>query len=353
MSKNFAKIAFRDMLIAVGILVLASAVCFFLQGVSESDTHVPLIFVLAVFLISLKTQGYLLGVLASLAAVFGVNFVFTYPYFAFNFTLTGYPLTFLSMLAVSFSTSTLTSQVKEHEQIKLETEREKMRANLLRAISHDLRTPLTSIIGTINTVLENESTLPAEKRTELLTEARGDAQWLIRMVENLLSVTRIGDGEAHIEKQFEAAEEILGEAVGKFRKQYPDMKVRVTAPEELLMVPMDAMLIEQVLMNLMENSVAHGKSVTAIEVSVMHRGDQAEFSVADDGCGLEQKDIPNLFSGYLSQVNEQKTADSKRNMGIGLSVCTSIVRAHGGEIFARNRETGGAEFRFTLPLRKN
>ena len=353
MLRNFSKITFRDVMITIGILLLASVGCFLLQGISESDTHVPLIFVLAIFLISLKTQGYLLGIIASVGAVFGVNFVFTYPYFAFNFTLTGYPLTFLSMLAVSFSTSTLTSQVKEHEQIKLETEREKMRANLLRAISHDLRTPLTSIIGTINTVLENEESLPHGKRTELLTEAKGDAQWLIRMVENLLSVTRIGDGEAHIEKQLEAAEEILGEAVGKFKKQYPGRKVCVAAPEELLMVPMDAMLIEQVLMNLMENSVAHGKTVSAIEVSVVRHGEHAEFCVADNGCGLEQKDIPNLFSGYLSQVNEHKTADSKRNMGIGLSVCTSIVRAHGGEIFAQNRDSGGAEFRFTLPLREN
>ena len=228
-----------------------------------------------------------------------------------------------------------------------------MRANLLRAISHDLRTPLTSIIGTINTVLENEDSLSREKKTELLSEAKSDAQWLIRMVENLLSVTRIGDGEAHIEKQIEVVEEILGEAVGKFKKQHADMKVAVSAPEELLMVPMDAMLIEQVLLNLMENSVAHGKGVTAIEVSAKHCGEYARFSVLDNGCGLEQKDIPNLFSGYLSQLNDQKTVDSKRNMGIGLSVCTSIVRVHGGEISARNRDSGGAEFSFTLPLGEN
>ncbi|MDD3164890.1 MAG: ATP-binding protein, partial [Oscillospiraceae bacterium] len=273
-----------------------------------------------------------------------------YPYFAFNFTLAGYPLTFLTMLVVSISTGTLVSGNKEHEKMRLETEREKMRANLLRAVSHDLRTPLTAIIGTINTVLENDEALSRETKTKLLSGAREDTQWLIRMVENLLSITRIEGQDAKIEKQPEAVEEVLGEAVRKFRKQCPGLIVHVSVPDDLLMVPMDAILIEQVLLNLMENAAEHGQTVSEINVSVISRGRFAVFSVIDNGVGLDLKELPRLFSGYLGTAVHSGGADSKRNMGIGLSVCTTIIHAHGGQISAENVAGGGAAFRFTLPL---
>ena len=131
----------RNSLVTTGILALAAVFCFWIQGLSESDNHVPLIFVLAVVLVSRFTEGYLYGVLASMIAVVGVNYVFTYPYFEINFSLTGYPLTFIAMLAVAAVVSALTTQLQEKEQIRLEVEREKMRGNLLRAVSHDIRTP--------------------------------------------------------------------------------------------------------------------------------------------------------------------------------------------------------------------
>ena len=200
----------KNSLITLGILALAAVFCFWLQGLSEADNHVPLLFVLAVVLVSRFTEGYIYGVLAAMIAVVGVNYVFTYPYFEINFSLTGYPLTFLAMLAVAAIVSALTTQIKEKEQIRLEIEREKMRGNLLRAVSHDIRTPLTSIVGAASLLLDNDEELSHQQKLEFVRDIRSEAQWLIRIVENLLSITRIGDGSdsAKIDKVEEMIEEI-------------------------------------------------------------------------------------------------------------------------------------------------
>ena len=164
--------------IAFGILGIATAFCFPVQRISGSDTHVPLLFVLAVLFVSRFTDGYVYGIVASIIAVFGVNYVFTFPYFKLNFAITGYPLTFVAMLAVACSVSALTTQIKKQEQMRLEVEREKMRANLLRAVSHDIRTPLTSIVGSASGIIDNYDALSKENILELLGDMKSEGQWL-------------------------------------------------------------------------------------------------------------------------------------------------------------------------------
>ena len=146
---------------------------------------------------------------------------------------------------------------------------------LLRAVSHDIRTPLTSIVGATNVLLEQENTLTAEQRKQLLQCTNEDAEWLIRIVENLLSITRINNSEeARVKKAPEAAEEVIEGAVAKTHKHYPDVDIRVTLPDELMLVPMDPLLIEQVLVNLMENAVIHGGTsrIDVTPVSYTHLG---------------------------------------------------------------------------------
>ena len=339
----------RDLLVSAIILSCAFGLCNLLRLAGSSDGFASPIFVLAVLLVSRLTTGYLFGLIASLLGVVCVNFVFTYPYWAVNFTLSGYPLTFLTFLVVSVMTGTLTAQAKQRERLRAENEKEKMRANLLRSVSHDIRTPLTAILGATSAVLENPEMSP-EDRSILLEDVRDDAQWLIRVVENLLSITRIGSDQASIAKSPEAAEEVLGEAARKFRRRFPQVSVSVTAPESLLMVPMDPILIAQVLTNLLENAVLHGGTTTAISLSVQKEGDFARFSVRDNGRGIPESALPTLFDGTMKH-SETPTSDGKRNMGLGLSVCLAIVRAHGGAMEARNLETG-AEFSFRLPLNK-
>lgn len=343
----------KDTLISLAVMIAACLLCTPLRSVGLNDFHVPLIFVLAVVFISRLTNGYFYGIISSFLSVFCVNYIFTFPYFSFNFTISGYPLTFISMLAVSIITCTLTTQIKRQEKIRAESEKEKMRANLLRAISHDLRTPLTSIIGATTFISENMDSLPREKLLELLTDAREDAQWLIRMVENLLSVTRISGQAADIKKEAEAVEEVIAEAIGKFKKQYPDISVSVSVPQELFLIPMDAILIEQVIINLLNNSASHGRCTTEITLKVDRDENYALFTVRDNGDGFPEEALKHLFESYGNSAHEEDPADNRRNMGIGLSACLSIIKAHGGFMKAKNAPPGGAVTEFTLPLEDN
>ena len=168
------------------------------------------------------------------------------------------------------------------------------------------------------------------------------------MVENLLSVTRINEGTMNVAKSPEAAEEIVAEAISHIRKRFPERKISVKVPDELLMVPMDGTLIEQVLINLLENAIKHSPENSAVEVEVKLDHQYALFEVRDKGEGIAEEDFPYLFESYVP--NGKRSADSSRGMGIGLSICRSIIKAHGGKLEAANRDEGGAVFLFKLPL---
>ena len=232
--------------------------------------------------------------------------------------------------------------------MRLEVEREKMRANLLRAVSHDIRTPLTAIVGSASGIIDNYDALSKENILELLEDMKSEGQWLVRMVENLLSITRIGDGTARINKEDELVEDVISGAITKFRKRFPDIEIIPKVPEDVLFVPMDAILIEQVIVNLLENCVLHADGMTKIWLIVTEDGDQVKFSVEDDGAGIKESVLPRMFDGSF-QSEDGKESDSKRNMGIGLSVCMTIVRAHDGIMKAENRKEGGARVMFWLP----
>ncbi|MBR4888361.1 MAG: DUF4118 domain-containing protein [Clostridia bacterium] len=347
----YPKVTRRDLLITSGICAVTCILCFLLSFLGDGTNYAPMIFVLSVFMTARFTNGYVYGIVMSLVDVLLVNYVFTYPYFTFNFTLAGYPITFISSLAVSLTTSALTSRAKQSEKIRMEADREKTRSNLLRAVSHDLRTPLTSILGAISAVSENDEALSHEERVALLHSAQDDAQWLIRIVENLLAVTRVDSGGSRVVKTPEAAEEVLAAALAKFKKRFPEVNVQAQVPDEFLMVPMDSLLIEQVIGNLLENAVLHGKNADQIRLSVYRRGQNAVFEVRDNGCGISPEKLKDIRDG--KSVSAGTSGDSHRNMGIGLSVCHSIIKAHGGSLYAENAPEGGAVFSFDLALEEN
>ena len=347
---TYFPMSFRGWLVFIAAMLLACAASALLRNAPSTDVYVPLIFVLAVLVTAILTDGYFYGLLASVTSVVAVNWAFTYPYMKINFSIYGYPLTFLTMLAVGMAVSTLTGRLKEQEKIKRESEHEKMRANLLRAISHDLRTPLTSISGNIGVVLDDRGGLTNDEKRELLTDAKNDAEWLCRMVENLLSITRMtGDQTGTLKMQDEMLEEVISETVVNFKKRNPDIAVSVSVPDTLFFVKMDAMLIEQVLFNLMDNAVQHGGSTTAVDIGVTTEGSFARVTVTDNGHGIDRRQLEHIFDGTLG-ASAERHGDSTRSMGIGLSVCKTIVKAHGGEISAHNAPQGGAQFIFTLPL---
>ena len=348
---NRKKRFIADVLFTVITLVAVFLVNLFLVRTFNTKTMTPMIFVLGVFLVSWRTQGYCFGIAASLISVLAVNWAFTYPYWAFDLISPECISSAAVMLIVSTITGAMTTRLKQQEKLKAEAEAERMRGNLLRAVSHDLRTPLTSICGSCSAIMENYDQISKERKLKLLNDMQSDAQWLTRMVENLLSVTRVDGERVRLAKNSTVLEELIDAVLVKFRKHYPEQQVQVQIPSEFLVIPMDPMLIEQVLMNLLENAVYHAEGMENLWLRVEHQNGKAVFSVEDDGCGIAKERLPKLFSGMHMSENFMETGRS--NMGIGLSVCRTIVEAHGSDIQVMNRPGGGAKFSFALEMEDN
>jgi len=253
------------------------------------------------------------------------------------------------------STSLAMDRYRSAEQrIKLreETIQERYRSNLLRAISHDLRTPLSGIMGTSEIIMG--MTRKDDPRYSLAEEIHKDADWLHSLVENILSLTRLQDGKLIIKKQLEAVEEVIGVAVNHIMKRSPEYEISVKVPNELILVPMDANLIEQVLVNLLDNAIKHVSPEDEIEISVIEdeKTHMAIFTVSDKGTGIAADDLPNIFQMFYT--SRSKRADVGHGVGLGLAICDAIIKAHGGSIEAHNRNDGrGAEFIFKLPTEVN
>ena len=340
--------SFKDFLLTILILIISFFISLLLYSALDTQALVPALFVLAVFFVSLITDGYIWGVSSALISVLALNFAFTFPYFVFDFTIPENIVSAIIMIVVTVATSTLTTKIKIQKKENMQAEKEKMRANLLRAISHDLRTPLTSILGTSSTITENYNSLSDERKIDMLIGVKEDAQWLIRMVENLLSVTRIDTSNVKLIKSSVVLEELVDQVLEKFRKRYRNQEVKITMPEEFISVSCDALLIEQVLINLLENAVQHAKGMTELKLNIYPKNTRVIFEVTDDGCGIEKERLNDILSGYL--ISDKAPADSnKQNMGIGLSVCGTIIKAHGSEITVlNNKNNTGVTFRFSL-----
>lgn len=349
--KQRVKSMIKNLIVTIGILSAATGLCLLLDQMDDmqhSDAYVSMVFILAVFLVSRMTEGYFYGFVASIYGVLTVNYFFTYPYFAFNFSLPGYPITMVMLIAVSMLTSALTTRMKRQEQARAEAEKEKMRSDLLRAISHDFRTPLTSIMGANAALSESGVVLDAAQRRELHQTIEDEAQWLRRIVENLLLVTRIPEGgEAKLIKSPEAMEEIIAAVSDKYRARFPALPVIIEMPEEVLICPMDALLIEQALLNLLQNAAMHAKGATYVKLTISRDQKHAKISVSDNGCGIRQEQV-----AKISRFREGRIApiDAARATGIGLSVCDAIITAHGGTLSLANGANGGFCATIQLPL---
>lgn len=237
---------------------------------------------------------------------------------------------------------------ESQKDIKLEIERERLRSNLLRSISHDLRSPLAGIKGAVSTIIETGNLISEETRGELLQSVYDDTEWLIRLVENLLSMTRFDGGNMNIRKDIEIVEEVVYEAVQRAYKRLKEHKIKVIVPEEVIMVPMDGSLIEQVLINLIDNAIKFTPKDSLIEIKVYDKEKNVNFEVIDNGSGIVEDILPYIFDRFFT--NGDQVADSRRGVGLGLAICKSIVEAHGGEISACNKaNNGGAIFKFNIP----
>ena len=336
----------KNILVSAAILGVCFVLCQFFQLMINDSAIIPAIFVLAVFLISVITRGYIYGIISALLSVLAVNFAFTFPFFAFDFTIPENIISAVILLVITVVTCGFTERIKHQEVIKAESDKERMRANLLRAVSHDLRTPLTTIYGSSLAMLENYGKFSDEQNKMMLKGIQEEADWLNRMVENLLSVTKLDGDNVSIVKTDTVVDELIDSVLVKFGKRFPKQKVRLDIPSDLIIVPVDPMLIQQVLINLLENAVRHAEGMTGLWLKVYRISNKVYFEVRDNGCGIPQERLKNIFLGY--SVKESAPADGKNNTGIGLSVCAAIIKAHGGEIRAQNVRGGGSVFRFYL-----
>ena len=232
------------------------------------------------------------------------------------------------------------------KQVELQAQQEKLRANLLRTISHDLRTPLTSISGNAGILMGNSIVLNEEKKQRLYADIYDDSMWLINLVENLLSVTRIENGTINICLQPELLDEVINEALKHLNRKSTEHKIIVQLEDDLLMAKMDSRLMIQVMINIIDNAIKYTKEGSTIAISAFRKESFIQVEIADDGNGIADNAKEHLFDMFYTVDNHY--GDGRRSLGLGLSLCKSIVTAHGGTIGIRDNQPKGAVFFFTL-----
>lgn len=232
---------------------------------------------------------------------------------------------------------------KEKETAKIETEQERFKSNLLRAVSHDLRTPLSVITGASEILLHR---LDDPEDVNVAQGIYEDSIWLTRFVENILSLTRIQEGRFNVVTQLEAVEEVIAEAIRQVQKHSPNYNISVNIPDNVIFVNMDSKLIVQTLINLLDNAVKHTGPEDKINIDVNLDSERVWIKVSDSGTGIEESSLDRIFDIFYLTDNHR--TDAKRGMGLGLAICKAIVNMHGGEIYAENNIAGGASFYFFL-----
>ena len=237
---------------------------------------------------------------------------------------------------------------REKENAAILAQKEQLRANLLRAISHDLRTPLTSISGNASNFLSNGDKMDEQTKTQLFTDIYDDSMWLINLVENLLSVSRLEENHLNLHFNSELVSDIIDEALKHINRKSVNYDISVRHQDEFLLAKMDAKLIVQVIINLVDNAIKYTPEGSKIEIYTRPQKDKAVISVSDNGEGISDEMKPKIFDMFYSGTH--KIADSRRSLGLGLSLCKSIVTAHNGTISVSDNIPRGTVFTFTLPI---
>ena len=235
----------------------------------------------------------------------------------------------------------------EKEEAAVKAKNEQLRANLLRAISHDLRTPLASISGNASNLMANYQKMDESERTQTFTDIYDDALWLINLVENLLAVTKIEEGKVNLNQSVELMDDVIAEALRHVNRRREHHIIKVTSSDDLILARIDTRLIVQVIINLVDNAIKYTPDGSQIEICTELKGDWVCVSVSDNGPGIPDDQKPRVFDMFYCGAN--KVVDSRRSLGLGLALCRSIVNAHGGQISVTDNVPQGTVFTFTLP----
>jgi len=322
---------------ALGLVVLATAV----GGLARNHLGEPdlVLLYLLVVVIAAARFGRGPSLLAATLSVLAFDFFFIPPYYTFLVSEKRYVLT-ASMIAVSLVTSGLSLRVTTEER----------RSSLLSALSHDLRTPLAAITGAATTLRDESAAIDRAQQREMLDTICEEADRLERLVRNLLDMTRLESGALAVKRQWLPLEEIVGSALTRLESQLEGRPVRTDLPADLPLVSVDAILLEQVFVNLLENAAKYTPAGSPVEIVARAGADGrgVAIEVSDRGPGIASGDESRLFEKFFRGRSTGATGST--GAGLGLAICRGVISAHGGTIVAANRPGGGAIFRMTLPI---
>lgn len=347
----FPNLIVQDCLKTMLGLLAASGLGFVFQSLGLSEANIIMVYILGVLIVSITTKSRLFCLVSSMASVVVFNFLFTEP----RYTLVAYDrdyfITFVIMFVSSLLTGTLAMEkdknAKEKEEASTLAKNEQMRANLLRTISHDLRTPLTSISGNASNLLAKGDSFDEETKKQLYTDIYDDSMWLISVVENLLSVTRLENRNINLKLSAELIDEVIDEALQHIHKDYTEHNITTEIEDDILMGKMDAKLITQVIVNIVNNAIKYTQAGSEIIIRAWKEKGFIKVSISDNGPGIPDLEKEQIFEMFYS--GKKEVADSRRSMGLGLALCKTIIIAHGGELTVTDNDPKGAIFTFSLP----
>ncbi len=358
-SKSAAFALLKDLSVCLLVLTGATLLGCIFKAFHLADADIILLYIIAVLVISIFTSKIQYCLISSVIGVVLFNYFFTYPEFSLSAHGAGYPVTFVTMFITALIAGTLANQLKrniliaeqnarEKEEAALLAQNEQLRANMLRSISHDLRTPLTSISGNASTLISNGNTLDESAKNQIYTDIYSESMWLIEMVENLLYSTRIEDGKMQLTITVEILDDIVREAVKHVERTHPKRSIKVDMHDEIVPVKADASLIVQVIVNLCDNAVKYSADDTDIYLSVSREREFAVITVSDNGIGIPEEEKEKVFDMFFT--GSRRSSDSRSGLGLGLALCKSIISSHGGTISISENTPTGTIVSFTLPM---
>jgi two-component system, OmpR family, sensor histidine kinase KdpD len=326
-------------------VVVASLISWAMYGRLD-DANLIMVYLLAtVFTATRYGRGP--AVMASFLSVLAFDFFFVPPNFSFEVSDIQYLFTVAVMLVVALVISNLTANLRSQAKLEMQVEEESMRNALLSAISHDFRTPLAAIVGASGSLLDDDAYLPPEVKREFVQTIHDESLRMTRLANNILELARLEVGAMTLNREWYPVEELIGIALTRLRQRIAERKVEVIVASGLPFVQVDAVMMDAVLENLIENALKYTPPRTPIEVGAKAVPGAIELWVADRGPGLRAGSEQRLFEKFYQEVTAQR---AQGGAGLGLSICRAIVNAHGGSIVAESRPGGGAMFRFSIPV---